>query len=249
MRKFNKKLIEEKLINYIWNKLFISAKEKKFLSDILKHTDILIFGGVIREFILNDLQKVEHRDIDLVITSINEKIEDILSNFLVKRNSFGGYKLKVNDKDIDLWKLDETWGIKNKAPLFNNVSEFLPETSFFNINAVAFSLKSNKLLLSEGFKNFLDKRILDIEFKPNPLPALCFIKTYEYILKYKVSLSNKLIDFLATNINSKMIKDFDKIQSKHFGFQKFSIDELSDFYNNFIINKAGKLKNNFVFTS
>ena len=236
MRTLKQKFIEERLKNYIWNKLFISAKEKRFLSHILKYSDILIFGGVIREFVLNNFQKVEHRDIDLVITNLNDEVKNYLNNYLVRINSFGGYKLKVNNKDIDLWKLGETWGIKNKAPLFNDVTDFLPETSFFNINAVAFSLKNNNLLYSEKFKKFLSDRELDIEFKPNPMPGLCFIKTYEYKLKYKVSISDKLIKFLTSTIDEKNINSLDEIQKKHFGFQKFSIKELNQFRNE-LINK------------
>ncbi len=240
MQKFNKKLIESKLKTYIWNQLFITGGEKRFVSDILKFTDILVFGGVIREFVLNNFQKVDHRDIDLVITSINNELNEYLNRFLIRKNSFGGYKLKIKEKEIDLWKLDDTWGIK-KVPLFNNVSEFLPETSFFNLNAVAFSLGKNELYYSEGFSKFLNERILDIEFKPNPLPVLCFIKTYEYTKKYKISLSEKLIEFITSNINSKTIKDTYTIQNKHFGRQEYSINELTDFYNKLIHNKDKKI--------
>ena len=113
----NQEVYEDKLTNYIWNKLFISAKEKKFLSDILKETDIVVFGGVVREFVLNDFNQVEHRDIDLVVVNLDQSVEKLLEPYLIRKNSFGGYKLRIDKKEIDLWKLAETWGIK-KMGLF-----------------------------------------------------------------------------------------------------------------------------------
>ncbi|MHB8336110.1 MAG: hypothetical protein ACYDEE_01685 [Ignavibacteriaceae bacterium] len=230
MKNFNQELIEDKLKNYIWNKLFVTAKEKLFLSNILKLTDILVFGGVIREFVLNNLKQIDHRDVDLVVVNLNEEIETYLNPYLIRKNSFGGFKLKVNAKDIDLWKLGETWGIRNKAPLFTDATEFLPETSFFNLNAVAFSISNNKLHYSEGFENFVNTRILDIEFTPNPLPSLCLLKTFEYTKKYKLDIAPKLVKYLVTNFNEKKTNEISNQQVKHYGNILYSQKEILEFY-------------------
>lgn len=231
MNKFDQRKIEDKLNNYIWNKLFITAKEKKFLSNILRYTDIIVFGGVIREFVLNNLKQIDHRDVDLVVVNLNDSIEELLKPFLIRKNSFGGYKLRIDQKDIDLWKFSETWGIKNSFPLFYSMTDFLPHTSFFNINAIAFSLVNKKLIYSESFKKFLLDRVLDIEFIPNPIPSLCLIKTYEYVLRYKLELSSKLINYMIENFETIKKDEIHDLQIKHYGSVKFSQKEILDFYN------------------
>lgn len=240
---FDNELVEKKLTNYIWNKLFISGKEKKFLTNLLTLTDVIVFGGVVRDFVLNKLKQVDHRDIDLVVVNLDSDVEKILQPYLINKNSFGGFKLKIDKKEIDLWKFEETWGIKNKLPLFNSIPEYLPHTSFFNINAIAFSIKNQNLVLSESFKKVYYEEILDIEFIPNPLPALCLIKTYEYVQKYELKLSDKLVEYLKKNIKHRKQYELRDIQMKHYGGIKYSNKELLDF-NNSIISGENNFRSN-----
>lgn len=233
MKKFDEILITKRINNYVWNKLFVTAKEKKFLSDILKDTDVMIFGGVIREFVFNNFQKVDHRDIDLVIVNKSKNIEDLLNKYLLNRNSFGGYKLKIDNKDIDIWEFNTTWAIKNQYPLFYSMTEFLPNTSFFNINAVVFSIGKNKLLASDGFIKFFEDEVLDIEFGLNPLPSLCLIKTFEYHEKYKLKLSPSIKNYITKNFKDAKL-DLTKTQIKHYGKIKYSEIELNKFFSKIV---------------
>lgn len=224
---FDKINIENKLYNYIWNSIFKTAKEKKFISELMLNTEVLVFGGVVREYILNNLQPLKHRDIDFVVLDFNSQTKRVLEPLIVSINSFGGYKLLLNDKTIDLWKFEDTWAF-TKMPLFNNFINYLPETSFFNLNAVALSMNNKELIFTDDFIKFLDDNILDITFKPNPLPALCVVKTFEYYKKYSVEISNNLIKYLKLNCKHH-ICELEEVQIRHYGEIKYSTSEVSLF--------------------
>lgn len=81
------------------------------LTLISKQTNVYVFSGVIRNFLLGYL---ENRDLDIVIDNIDDISipRKYLNKIDYKRNSFGGYKLKVGKIVVDTWDLNNTWGIQ-----------------------------------------------------------------------------------------------------------------------------------------
>lgn len=107
---------------------------KTFLNDdvvwgiidkISKVSDVYIFSGIIRDFLTGDVGIV--RDLDIVVSkrlpyqlfSIGE-----IRQFSVRRNQFGGLKLTKDALNIDIWYIEDTWGLKvlglRPTPLFSD---------------------------------------------------------------------------------------------------------------------------------
>lgn len=217
--------------HYINNELLNTIEDKDLIEKLLSDGDVYIFGGIIRDYLFSsNKQNISHRDIDLVATKINDSCINFMSEYAIRNTLFGGYKLKINEKNYDIWTLENTWALKEFSSLFNSVKNPLPDTSFFNITAIVFSLREHKFILNEKFLTSLQNKVLDIVFEPNPLPSLCLIKTYEYVNRYNLSLSNTLKKFVSSQYEIAK-EDFDKIQIRHFGSILYSKMLLENFFN------------------
>ena len=72
----------------------LDQKTWELLNLIALQTDIYIFSGVIRNFLLGYL---ENRDLDIVVRNIDKLIlpKKYWNHIQLEKNSFGGYKVKI----------------------------------------------------------------------------------------------------------------------------------------------------------
>ncbi len=217
--------------------IFSNTEADNFIHFLKKEYDSYIFGGLIKDFVFGN--DGIHRDIDIVVNEVDEKFKNYIAKYKFFENQFGGFKIFIGNFEFDIWDFNKTWAVK-KYPLlsFTTIPEYLPYTSFFNITAVLFSLKDDKLIYNSEFTKFLEDKVLSIVLEDNPFPELCIIKTYEYIKKYDLKLSKKLINYFIKNYSIKRDK-LNYIQKKHYSEIKFPQDELDDFYYR-LISKSRK---------
>lgn len=218
-----------------FNSLFQTEEETSFINIIKNSTDSLVFGGIIRDYFKNDY---EHRDIDIVVKSNNIPLfKEEIGKFIISENRFGGFKLLINNKSIDLWFVEETWAIKNFLR-FNSISlpgieyeKMLPLTVFFDITAAVYSITEEKLYMLDGFISFIEnkKKVLNIVLEDNPFPALCIIKAFEYTEKYNLDFSKDLKAYILKYYKIKS-DELISTQIKHYGYLKFSMEQLNTLY-------------------
>ena len=91
--------------------LFKSYGASELLRYITSKTDIYIFSGVIRNFLLGYL---ENRDIDFVIKEPIKIPQVLLKKFKISINKLGGLKIYTSGVTIDVWELNKTWGLLHK---------------------------------------------------------------------------------------------------------------------------------------
>ena len=219
-------LLQSRFSDYLNDSVFTSRAEKSLIEHILANGDACIFGGVIRDFIL-DRDAGVHRDVDLVIYKIDTQLEKYLHRYLIKKNRFGGYKLYINDKSYDLWTLNDTWALRQYSKTRHSL-KILPHTSFFNVNAIIFSLCHNKFFMHKKFRQSIEDKVLDIVYEGNPCPELCIIKTFQHVNELGMSISQRVVDYLNRWFNDVKEKLID-IQVSHFGHIRYSIEELERF--------------------
>lgn len=208
--------------------LFIYEDHGK-LWDLICECDAFVFGGAIKDFIVDKIKI--HRDIDIVVEKISNELLEYITRISYEQNRFNGYKLKIGNLAIDLWEIDKTWAFRNGVWDNKPLRESLPSTVFFNATAVIFSLKELKFHYDDKFIDFLNNRILDIVYEQNPSPGFCIVKTYDYCTRYMVELSDRLKEYI--------VKEFDKnvdklieIQKQHYGVVLYSLEELRSFKDN-----------------
>lgn len=192
------------------------------LNKLSLETNVYIFSGVIRNFFL----KVnENRDLDLVLENEID-LQELLSDFKISMNSFGGYKIEFNNLNIDLWFLQNTWSVKNHQLTMNfQLDKYIPQTAFFNFSAVMFSYNRKEFIYTIHFLRFLRDRRLEMVYAPNPNNALCIVNTFYYSDKFKMKIGDKLKGHIKRISTTNLEQTID-VQKKHFGKVIYTITDL-----------------------
>ncbi len=192
------------------------------LNRLASKTNVYIFSGVIRNFFVG---VNENRDLDLVLENEID-LQELLSDFKVSINSFGGYKIEYNNLNIDLWFLNNTWSIKNHQLTINfQLDKYIPQTAFFNFSAVMFSYNRKEFIYTIHFLRFLRDRKLEMVYGPNPNNALCIVNTFYYSDKFKMKIGAKLKDHIK-RISTTNLEQTIEVQKKHFGKVIYTINDL-----------------------
>lgn len=207
----------------------LSAPVFGFLKEISKRTETVIFSGIIRNYFLRYNGGI--RDLDVVLKAIDKNTLELITSYEHKKNSFGGFKLRIDSLDVDLWELKNTWALKNDKvdpKLFEELN--LPNTSFFNFSAIIYNFNNKEFIYGKDFEKFVSTKELDLVLKENPLPQLCLINTIYYKEKFHLKVAPSLAKYYVTYFDEFYEKDFNDIQIKHFGRIKYSYHFLKTYY-------------------
>ena len=201
-----------------------------FINTLRKYASVYLFSGIIRDFFVDN--KAPFRDIDLVYDADdNINIEHLFTNYRFEKNSFGGYKIFADSYIIDIWNLNETWGLKKGQLTFKfNYLHKLPDTTFFNFSSIIYSLNEYKFIVGKSFLNFLEKKEIDLVMEENPFPELCIVNTMYYQKKLNYKLSERLKEYILKIKNKILINELLDAQIKHFDEILFKEDEINDFF-------------------
>jgi len=220
--------IFEEMFPIHFSRLFSTDEENGFIESLKANTELYVFSGILRDFLLGYNKEIP-RDFDFVVHELNKKTKRIISKYLVRQTQFGGYKCQINNKDIDIWAIQDTWAIKKYRPFY--LQNYLPLTAFFNITAAVYCLNTNKLLIHDSFKVFLEDkkhRKLDIVLKDNPFPALCVIKTIELKEKFDLPLSDDLKNYLIRYNQILTESDYTDVQMKHYNMIRYDYSTIQN---------------------
>lgn len=216
---------------------------RQIIEAISDNNDLVIFGGMIRDYILNGQGFYDHRDIDIVVSNIDDNVAGILESHAARINSFGGYKFGTVKYEIDLWITKETWALKNGYEILLDIclENHLPNTVFFNITAAIYHYNLKRLFYRREFKTALsgDSKTINIINNENPLPELCVVKSLEYF-QQGFKLGENLKKYLAETIPSLSRSILQSIQMKHYGELKYEWDEFENFFD--VIKKKMEYK-------
>lgn len=237
---------------YFYDHILDTKEEEIFINKLASVTDLYVFGGLIRDFIISKEYEgirnsdIKYKDVDIVLSSINDDTRKLFDKYLIRENSFGGFKLKINNTRYDIWSLESTWGLKNYPQIPFDEKKTLINSSFFNSTAILYSINDRKFIYDELFSKFYYDMVLDIVFEVNPYPELCIIKALEYSISYKklnLRISEKLRDYIVRNFESSKYK-FEETQINNYGTIKFDYNEINDFYYNLDEIIDGGMKKN-----
>lgn len=168
------------------------------LSQLYQVGDPLLFGGAVRDIALYK-ERATPRDFDFAIDGVDtNELEKFLyrNNWIYRKNKFGGFKLSVEGYKVDLWPLTMTWAFRQKL-VSDSIAANLPATVFLNVDAVAVSLKHQKIFES-GFVRAMQYRVIDIVLPENPLPALNIMRALVLRQRLNGRLSHRLRDYIVS---------------------------------------------------
>ncbi len=226
-----KQIVDESANEFISYLQRVINPEVYRLIDLLnEEAEVIIFSGAIRNFFL----KVDTvRDIDIVLKK-KISIKNIFSRYVVKENSFGGYKIQVAGTNIDLWYLHETWALRQGSlPISIPLDEYVPHTAFFNFSAIIFSFQERKFVYHKAFLSFLRNKEINYVYRPNANNTLCVVNTIYYSDKYHLRVSNKLKRYVV-QLHKSISRDYEGVQKKHFGKVLYSSETITRFIGEYV---------------
>lgn len=190
-----------------------------------KRTDVYVFSGVIRDFLLGHARNGENRDYDFVIHHFNdiEFPNELMKNGVCMRNKFGGIKLVKGDCVFDVWGLEDTWGILNKGEKNPNVFSLLQST-FFNFSSIVFDYNNSKFVVGDDFYKFYQTRRMDVVYKTNPYKESCIVSAFYYASRYDLKMGSRLKKWIINNYCKH--SDYQSVQIKRFGRVMYNNKEI-----------------------
>lgn len=229
---------QENAFYYFIKTFVLDAESWELLNVMASHELVYVLSGIIRDFLTGEYGGA--RDFDCVLVHGNIKNVEVIQ-FLRKSeckvNSFGGIKIKRPGEVIDIWRIADTWGIKNQH-LAPSVTSLL-DSVFFNFSAIVYDFNNRKFIFNESFCQFLRTRTMDIVYPKNPNIPLCLVNVLYYHLRYGYNVSLKLAKWIKQYYSKG--DDLEKIQIKHFGYLLFTNDYIEDFFHQ-ITNKVKSKK-------
>jgi hypothetical protein len=201
------------------------------ITELSERTGVFIFSGIIRNYFLG---YGEARDVDIVLTD-EVDIAQIFKNYEIKKNSFGGFKISVDNTTIDIWYLKNTWAIQREPTLFE-LEDRIPYTAFFNFSAIVYSFNEKKFIYSKDFIRFLRDKRMDVVYVPNANYDLCIVNTIYYSEKYKLKISDKLKK-MVKGLHKRSRKRYAAVQKKHFGEVLYSDREIDKMIKSLTLEK------------
>ena len=192
--------IKESVRSYINRQNTVRTELKTTLESIVSELpETVIFGGMIRDFALGDARNFLS-DIDLVSLGSKEVIAKAVAVYRPVQNKFGGFRFVANKQVYDLWAFEDTWAFR-QGHVDGKKLEDLLKTTFFNVDASAYSLTSDCIYISEECLAGIESRVLEINLPINPAPQQMVKRAIRYGLEKDFSIGPKLAAYMVKRIN------------------------------------------------
>lgn len=195
----------------------------ELIDKLSKTTQVYIFSGIIRNYFLKIR---DYRDVDVFIDGVVD-IESLVKGYNYYINSFGGYKISIDNTNVDLWFLKDTWALKNSQSVLDfELAKYIPNTAFFNFSSISFSFNEDKFYYTNHFASFVQNKEINLVFKPNANYALCVVNSFYYSDKFKLRLANKLKKHLRF-LHKSNANNYEETQLKHFGKVYYTNEDIN----------------------
>ncbi len=175
------------------------AQVHAFAQGLLDLGQVVVIGGLIRDLYLAGNRDFES-DIDFVVQPESlPQFERIMDQLGAVRNRFGGYGLQLEKWKVDVWPLERTWAAVNGHADLSNLQD-LVKVTFFNWDAVLYSVGENKLVADRFYFDRLASRYLEINLEPNPNPLGNAVRAIRYAARWEALVGPKLANHIARQI-------------------------------------------------
>ncbi|GLO56576.1 hypothetical protein PPUJ20066_26120 [Pseudomonas putida] len=166
------------------------------LANQLKHGEIYLFGGVLRDLALMG-RKGFSSDIDLVVDGDWESCETILVELSAQKNKFGGYRLEISGWPIDIWDARKTWAICEDLVRYDDISSLL-RTTVLNWDAILMNWRTKEFICHDDYLIELRNRNMQIVLESNPNPLGMAVRVFRHLCsKDARSIAPHVVEYLA----------------------------------------------------
>jgi hypothetical protein len=190
----------------------------------------VLFGGTLRSLLVSRLfarRPGRPRDVDIVIAGSSiDGLREVFRSRIARETRFGGLQLRHLHWQFDIWPLNKTWALVNdgvQQPGFAT----LPETTFFNLEAVAVDVwprpgQPREIYSgNEQFFRGILTRTLEINREHNPYPTLCVVRALVLAAAIDFRLGPRLAAYISRNGQNLTAAEIDDVQDSHYGARRW----------------------------
>ena len=166
----------------------------------------VIFGGWVRDHLAlrSNPRQPRPRDIDIVVASEIENLEDFVGSPDFRPTIFGGVNFKAASMEVDVWSLGQTFIFERYAitPSFDR----LPNISDFTINSIIFrpaQFWGHASIRDSGCLDALDKGEVTFQYHRISYPRIQAARAIIYAAKLNLRLSPEVREFVEQQIADK----------------------------------------------
>jgi hypothetical protein len=187
---------------------------------------VYLVGGALRDLAFSRGARTP-RDFDLVFCNVNQ--DDLAAEFRdlseARRTSLGGLRFRQRDVLIDIWSLQETLAVRDKAKA--RIQD-VPRHAFLDVEAIAIELSpgigKSRRVVENGFTKAFLRNTLDVNHADNPFPEVCFVKSIRTAIALQLSVGHGLVEYVLSrrwNLDALV-----EAQRSHYGDVVFDKPEL-----------------------
>lgn len=181
--------------------------------------EVYLFGGAIRDIALQGIRDF-YSDLDFVVAAEPKQLDALIaqfeSEFKLKRNKFGGYRMQCDKWWLDVWALSNTWAFKEKLVELTNESSLL-DTTILNWDAALYDMQQQKLQHKPDYFEHISQGYLELNLAANPNPKGALVRVLRTIAGKKVnSLGPKLIAYLRLALANTDTQQLNQYEQQHF---------------------------------
>ncbi|WCL51026.1 hypothetical protein [Leptospira sp. GIMC2001] len=212
---YSEYLLRKRLEYFLTTNKLNRNEIKEFIEFIRKESNVVIFGGMLRDLSLSD-NKLFRSDIDLVVDSINQReLYKLIKKYNPIMNKFGGFRILLNKWKLDIWSLSNTWAINEGLVIGDNFTDLL-KTSFFTWDAIIYEIPTKKFKYYDNYFKDLNSGFIDINLRSNPNPIGITIRTLRMLFMNKCKISFELLNYIIPYLKKMRPEDIVSFENKSF---------------------------------
>ena len=151
-----------------------------FACDVLPTGNLYLFGGILRDLALYGREGFSS-DIDLVVDGDwTHLVKYLTSRGGATQNRFGGLRLEVDGRPVDIWNARETWAIRKGLVHYRGI-ESLTETTILNWDAVLLNWSTRQIICDRDYFRQLRHGVLDVVLVDNPNPLGAAVRAFRHL--------------------------------------------------------------------
>lgn len=202
----------------------------QFFQRLTVHSEVIFFGGCLRDLYFYDESDYKPRDYDVVLSTVNVEdnliIEEIIKEYPYTKNQFGGYKVDINGTTVDLWFIENTYLFTKGVIEQSEVN--LIKTVYLTIDAITFNYNRLKLN-NQPFIETLDSGKIGITTRQVEKDDVNILRAIIFKNRYGLGLTQELRRLIKENYNengTKFINNMTELRELRYPDEALTYDKL-----------------------
>lgn len=186
---------------FLHSSAYARAEVLDTLSALNRVGRVVIFGGAIRDLALYGNTEFPS-DIDVVLECADaHTLAAQMESLKAYRNRFGGFRFSTIKWKFDVWRLEDTWALK-QGHVAGHSARALLQSTFFDWDAIAYDFTNREFHFLDGYFERLQEGVVDINLEPNPNPLGNARRALDIYWTGRAGIAPRLAQFVATTVSA-----------------------------------------------